>query len=173
MPLAHSHTIGASGNWLLGAVSFLVWGLRWFIGPLSPLLLLASGAVLPGWATLVLAALLIYPYLAPEGSLYSPAFCRFSLSMAAWLKGGSTLWITDEVLQAMPADESCSSGFMVCYHPHGLIPCGFTLNGAVRARAKRSEAMPLWLRFDATVSGVQAPVLFRVPILRCAPDARA
>ena len=43
-------------------------------------------------------ALLAFPYLVPEASLYSPAFCRFSLSMAGWLKGGSTLWITDEVL---------------------------------------------------------------------------
>ena len=156
MPLVHSHTIGASGNWLRGAIAFLfVWGLGQFIGPLSPLLLLASGAMLPccavlhvrpgasvqctlatrtsrlhgvctrgagqlasrrhalgartcrkcrvpwhprWWVTFVLIALLAFPYLVPEASLYSPAFCRFSLSMAGWLKGGSTLWITDEVL---------------------------------------------------------------------------
>ena len=43
MPLVHSHTIGASGNWLRGAVAFLVvWGLGQFIGLLSPLLLPAA-----------------------------------------------------------------------------------------------------------------------------------
>ena len=160
MPLVHSHTIGGSGNWLRGAVAFLfVWGLGQFIGPLSPLLLLASGAMLPccavltrtsvlyaratrtsrlhgvrtrgagqlalrrhalrvrvpasrtartvaphrWWVTVVLIALLAFPYLVPEASLYSPAFCRFSLSMAGWLKGGSTLWITDEERSACPA----------------------------------------------------------------------
>ena len=53
MPLVHSHTIGASGNWLRGAVAFLVvWGLGQFIGPLSPLLLLVCATVLPWWAVL-------------------------------------------------------------------------------------------------------------------------
>ena len=51
------------------------------------------------WVTFVFVALLAFPYLVPEASLYSPAFCRFSLGMAGWLKGGSTLWITDEVLR--------------------------------------------------------------------------
>jgi len=71
---------------------------------------------------------------------------------------------------------------MVYYHPHGLIPNGFALNGAVRARAQDNATyLPPWLPLNATVSGVQAPVLFKVPILRhillgfgcCVPATKA
>lgn len=64
-------------------------------------------------------------------------------------------------------EHDLNEGVMVSYHPHGLIPNGFTLNGAVRARAQDNATyLPSWLPLSFRVSGVQAPVLFRVPLLR-------
>ncbi|KAL3916185.1 MAG: hypothetical protein SGPRY_006929 [Prymnesium sp.] len=59
-----------------------------------------------------------------------------------------------------------NQSLLVCYHPHGLIPIGFTLNGALRARASTPSSLPSWLPLDARCSGVQAPVLFCIPLLR-------
>ena len=165
--LTHCHTIGASDDlWskLTGAVAFLcVWGLGEFVGPLSPLLLAWSAYALPWWLTAVFAAAMAYGFVVPEKSLYSPAWCRFVLSQAGWIKGGASLWLVDEVLKLAPR---VNESIMVCYHPHGLIPCGFALNGAVRGRSQLKEALPEWLPLDARCSGVQAPVLFKIPILR-------
>jgi len=168
MTLTLSHTIGGSDDIvtrLRGAAAFIfIWGGGEFVGPLSPILFIVAARTLPVYVTLAFAALLVYPFLVPEASLYSPAFCRFALDMAGWIKGGSSLWVTDDVKAEF--DKSDKSGIMVCFHPHGLIPVGFSLNGAVRARSKRPEALPAWFNFPASVSGVQAPVLFKVPILR-------
>jgi len=55
----------------------------------------------------------------------------------------------------------------VCYHPHGVIPLGFTLNGAIRAKTRQPDKyLPKEATLDHRVSGVQAPILFRIPILR-------
>ena len=181
--LTHCHTIGASDSLtsrLLGALAFtVVWGLGQFIGPLSLPLLLWSAVNLPYAITAILAAAMAYPFCVRPESLYSPLYCRFVLSMAGWLKGGSSLWASDDVLLLK---DRLNEGIMVCYHPHGLIPCGFTLNGAVRARAQDNATyLPPWMPLNATVSGVQAPVLFKIPILRhillgfgcCVPATKA
>mmetsp|Transcript_95143 Transcript_95143/g.307224 ORF Transcript_95143/g.307224 Transcript_95143/m.307224 type:complete len:339 (-) Transcript_95143:220-1236(-) len=181
--LTHCHTIGAENDLLTrlqGALAFLfVFGLGEFVGPLSPLLLAWSAAYLPPVVVAALAALMAYPFLVQPESLYSPRFCRFVLSMAGWLKGGASLWATEDVLKLA---DGINEGIMVTFHPHGLIPCGFCLNGAVRARAQdNARYVPPWLPLKPCVSGVQAPVLFRVPILRhillafgcCVPATKA
>ena len=153
----HCHTIGASDDVisrLKGALAFLcVWGLGEFVGPLSPLLLLASALTLPWYLTAVLAAAMAYAFLVPAEKLYSPMWCRFVLWQAGWIKGGANMWLSDEV-KALA--DRVNESIMVCYHPHGLIPCGFALNGAVRGRAQLPDALPEWLPLDARCSGVQA-----------------
>ena len=159
--LTHCHTIGASNRLsarLLGALAFTtVWGLGQFVGPLSLPLLVWSAFCLPWPVTATAAAIMAYPFCVSPESLYSPRFCRFILSMAGWLKGGSSLWVADDVLELAPR---VNTGLMVAYHPHGMIPCGFCLNGAVRARAQDNDAyVPSWLPMNATVSGVQGTSL--------------
>ena len=108
----------------------------------------------PWYLVLGAAAIMVYPFCVPPESLYSPRFCRFVLAQAGWLKGGSSLWASEEVVRA--TDGRVNEGIMVAYHPHGLIPCGFCLNGAVRARAQDNATyLPPWLPLNATVSGVQ------------------
>ena len=181
--LTHVHTIGESDDIctrLLGALSFtVVWGVGQFVGPLSLPLLAWAAFYLPWAVTAVIAAFMLYPFCVPPESLYSPRFCRFVLSQAGWLKGGSSMWVSEDVLHLK---DRVNEGIMVAYHPHGLIPCGFALNGAVRARAQKNEVyVPPWLPLNATVSGVQAPVLFKIPLLRhillgfgcCVPATKA
>lgn len=129
------------------------------VGPALPPL--AALALAAGWlrAFCAAAAVVALPYAValPE----SAAFARLVLASAYWLHDGATLHYTSDVLAAGPLDEGCA----VCYAPHGLIPWGFTLNGAVRAKTKLAHAQPSGFRVGARVSGVQAPVLFHVPIL--------
>ena len=134
--LVHAHTIGADdsiGSRLYGAIAFCaVWGLGEFIGPASPLLLAWSFYALPLWVTIAFASAMAYGFVVPERQLYSPRFCRFALAMAGWLRHGSTLWATEEV-----AGTGLDEGCMVAIHPHGMIPLGFTLNGAIRVSSRR------------------------------------
>lgn len=157
-------TIGAQPSTLdlaLGAgVHIMMWGGGMFLGPLALVGLPFLFATLPlRLASSVAAAVLTLVFMPalPE----SPKFCHLVLRTAALIKGGSTLWVADPVLPHI------SDNAMVCYHPHGVVPLGFVLNGAVRAKARRPE---LYLHEEAPishrVSGVQAPVLFRIPLLR-------
>lgn len=71
------------------------------------------------------------------------------------------MWVADEVVPHV------GDGVMVCYHPHGVIPHGFCLNGAIRAKTRQPEKnMPKEAMMHHSVSGLQAPILFRIPILR-------
>lgn len=91
----------------------------------------------------------------------SPDFCKLFLRTASLLKGGATLWVADDVA------PHYGDGVMVCYHPHGVIPLGFCFNGAVRAKTREpAKYQPKEVQISQSVSGVQAPVLFRIPILR-------
>ena len=165
--LTHCHTIGGSDDVctrLKGAIAFIfVWGCGQFLGPLSPVLLALAASKAPAWFTLVMIVAMGYAFVVPEESLYSPAWCRFVLSQAGWIKGGANLWATDDVLAL---NDRINESVMVCFHPHGLIPQGFVLNAAVRTRSQDPVNMPSWLQFDKTASGVQAPILFKIPILR-------
>merc|ERR1719350_1766258 len=55
---------------------------------------------------------------------------------------------------------------MVCYHPHGVIPMGFSLNGATRFKTRDPSHYHQGSNLDHHVSGVQAPVLFKIPLVR-------
>jgi len=169
--LPYCHAIGASDSLatrVQGAVAFLtVSVLMYVLGPLSPLLFVGSCLLLPWYLTFLFLAALVFPFVAPIESLYSPAFCRFALSMAGWLKGGSSIWTTEEVYKDIGGGTArVNHDLMVCYHPHGMIPCGFLLNGAIRGRSKDPSLQPPWCPLDWRVSGIQAPVLFTIPILR-------
>lgn len=180
--LTHCHTIGGANDLLSrirGALAFIfVWGLGEFVGPLSPLVIIISAVFLPFYVTGALAIAMGYSFAVSAKSLYSPEFCRFFLWQANWIKGGASLWLSSEVFKI--ADQ-VNDGVMVCYHPHGLIPCGFCLNGAIRGRAQQPDALPSWLPLNARCSGVQAPILFKIPILRhillatgcCVPATKA
>jgi 2-acylglycerol O-acyltransferase 2 len=145
------------------------------VGPALPLL--AALALAVGWLRTFCAAMAVIalPYVVaiPESAM----FARLVLSSAYWLHGGATLHYTSDVLAAGPVDEGCA----VCYAPHGLIPWGFTLNGAVRAKTKLVHSQPSSFRVGSRVSGVQAPVLFHIPILNvylkllgcCTPATKA
>ena len=152
--LTHCHTIGAASDIYTrakGAVSFLaVWGLGEFVGPLSPFILLWSVFYLPWYVSAALLAAMSYAFVVPEQSLYSPAWCRFVLSQAGWIKGGANLWVSNDVLAladrvneslmvSAPPESSDRLGLprravrlpsshsvfdirtQVCYHPHGLM----------------------------------------------------
>ena len=109
--------------------------------------------------------------LSMAASRHSPAWCRFYISAAGWFKKGVHIHMEKRALAAIAASPS-----MWCMHPHGTsIGFGFSLNGAVRLRAE-DEATFLPPEFTESVSvercrradGVQAPVLFRIPLLRSA-----
>lgn len=158
-----SHTVGGDGRLhtrVLGALSAIViWGGGLFLGPAVPLLIV--GCALTGHlvTAAVLTAVVVVPLLVkvPE----SPRFAQFMMASAGWLKGGATVHFTAEVLDAGPIND----GTMVCYHPHGLLPFAFPLNGAVRAKTRKPEYQSAAVRLGPRVTGVQAPVLFRIPIL--------
>lgn len=157
------HTIPAAANaleyWTAAAVHIAVWGGGMMVGPFLLLVAPFAPFVLPWRQALALdsavAALLVVRL------AESPWFNRVFLRTAALLKGGSTIWIADSVLPHV------GEGAMVCYHPHGIIPMGFSLNGAVRAKTRQPHKFwPAEAPLDHRVSGVQAAVLFQVPILR-------
>jgi len=91
---------------------------------------------------------------------HSDAFCRFYLRAAACV-GGATLWLKEDIIE-----DAISPGAMLCYHPHGVIPLGFSFNGGLREKAKRPEDyLPAGIKVSANSMGVEAPVLFRIPFL--------
>jgi 2-acylglycerol O-acyltransferase 2 len=149
-----------------GLVHVLVWGAGMFVGPCSPFILailLWCGRVV---TAAIFAAAIAYSFVFPPKE--SPLFCRLFLQSAYWLRKGSTLWIGSEILEAAKAaGDDIAKDHMVCYHPHGVIPLGFSINGAIRAKARTLDVFERnELPFDHTVSGVQAQVLFRMPLLR-------
>jgi len=157
-------TIGADaslGEKIVAAgVHILVWGGGMVLGPSLLLSIPMFFALFSrSFATLCTATVTLLSCLPPLRE--SPAFCRLFLRTASLLKGGSTLWVANEVLPHI------GDGVMVCYHPHGVIPLGFTMNGAIRAKARQPQKyLPKEAMISDRVSGVQAPVLFKMPILR-------
>jgi hypothetical protein len=68
----------------------------------------------------------------------------------------STLWVEDDTLEDILAEKDKHPA-MYCYHPHGVLAFGFSLNGAVRAKAQDPpNFVPLeWTKMDSNVSGIQ------------------
>merc|ERR1719226_475075 len=133
----------------------MIWGGGMFVGPFSlvvvPILLVLNPGCFSFTLAIVTALLMFAPDM-PE----SPMFSRLYLRTASLLRGGSTIWVHDSVVPHV------GDGVMVCYHPHGVIPLGFTLNGAIRAKTRQpSRYLPEGVSISHKVSGVQAPVLFK------------
>lgn len=173
----HSHRIGdgtgTTGNgidlsgikcsispwtYFKGAIAHcMVWG-GLQLGALSPVVTLATYQLLGPRCAVLFLACAILSVLAP--ARHSPAFCRFYLGSAACV-GGSTVWVPDKILQLLQG-----RGYLVCFHPHGILPLGFSFNGALRVKAEAPEQfLPASFNFPKDCNGVQAPVLWRVPFL--------
>eukprot|EP00928_Gymnodinium_smaydae_P054683 TRINITY_DN38414_c0_g1_i1.p1 TRINITY_DN38414_c0_g1~~TRINITY_DN38414_c0_g1_i1.p1 ORF type:complete len:356 (-),score=51.67 TRINITY_DN38414_c0_g1_i1:152-1171(-) len=158
------HTIGASPGWFdvvpAVLIHVLVWGGGMTVGPLSVVIAPFLYFIIPFRYALAFSAVVGGLVLMPELP-ESPLINRLFLRTACLLKGGSTLWISDEVLPHI------NDFIMVCFSPHGIIPHGFTFNGAIRAKTRQPQLyLPKEAIIDHRVSGVQAPVLFKIPILR-------
>ena len=162
-----SHRLPSHGQFL-GSLSITVILGCMAVGPLLPgicIVLVATGWVSAG---LTLAAMVGTSMYVAE---HSPRWCRFYLKAAGFFTEGVFLHIEKRSIQAIKDHRS-----MWCMHPHGTsIGFGFSLNGAVRLRAE-DEGTFLPAEFIAGMSvdrlrqadGVQAPVLFRIPLLRSA-----
>ncbi|CAK9091615.1 Diacylglycerol O-acyltransferase 2 (Acyl-CoA retinol O-fatty-acyltransferase) (ARAT) (Retinol O-fatty-acyltransferase) (Diglyceride acyltransferase 2) [Durusdinium trenchii] len=152
-------SLGPSISWssyLRGALAHsLVWG-SLQVGALSPFITLALYHLQgPGTAVFFLS-MAVLSVLVPFS--HSPSFCRFYLGSAACV-GGSTVWVPEKILQRLQA-----GGYLVCFHPHGILPLGFSFNGALRVKAEEpTQFLPESFNFPKDCNGVQAPVLWRVP----------
>merc|ERR1719468_365642 len=55
---------------------------------------------------------------------------------------------------------------MVCMHPHGILPLGFSFNGAIRVKTQQpGQYLPPGVNIREDCNGVQAPVLWRIPFI--------
>lgn len=154
------HTIGTTGKlgYCSGALAFTtVWG-GLQAGALSPFLTLLLYRVAGPCTAMAFAVLSAVSVLLPVS--HSPAFCRFYLK-AASLTGGSTCWFSDRVVKT-----GAGSHFMVCMHPHGILPLGFSFNGAIRVKTQQpANYLPSGVNIRDDCNGVQAPVLWRIPFM--------
>lgn len=153
------HTLGGEGGvlaYVSGVVAFVtVWG-GVQAGTLSPFIVAGLYRYLGLRSAATFLALAAASLLAPFR--HSPAFCRFYLGAAACC-GGATVWFSEALVPIM-----CGDGYMVCMHPHGILPLGFSLNGAIRAKTRQPDKyLPAGIELADDCSGVQAPVLWRVP----------
>ncbi|CAE7508166.1 DGA1 [Symbiodinium microadriaticum] len=153
----HSHRIGGEGglDYLIGASAhLLVWG-GLQLGALSPVLTLCLWRL--DWrAGLCFLALALFTVLCP--ARHSKHFCRFYLKAASTV-GGATAWVPDSIMQLLQGHS-----YLVCFHPHGVLPLGFSFNAALRVKAQQPEIyLPESFHFPEDCDGVQAPVLWRLP----------
>jgi len=143
-------------TYLKGAIAHcLVWG-GLQLGALSPVITFFLYNFLGPRSSVLFILCALFSVLAP--SRHSPAFCRFYLGSAACV-GGSTVWVPEKILELLQR-----RGYLVCFHPHGILPLGFSFNGALRVKAEAPEQfLPESFNFPKDCNGVQAPVLWRVP----------
>jgi 2-acylglycerol O-acyltransferase 2 len=136
------------------------------VGPMIPFIIL--GLALLGYyqaAATTAGVIATSMYLAGHSTLW----CRFYLRAAGWFQKGVFIHFEPRAINAIQENTS-----MWCMHPHGVfVGFGFSLNGAVRLRAEKEEEY-LPKEFNLTIerlrscNGVQAPVLFKVPLIRSA-----
>jgi hypothetical protein len=161
-----SHPLPVSSK-LSGAIPILMILLTMICGPLSPLFLFLLFWLEYYTFGVILSFLLFFPFLLTIDE--SPFLCRFMLDGASWFDHPVTLHLEDAVIETIKKHD----GSMWCMHPHGTsVGFGFVLNGAIRFKADLpSQYLPQeveqYLSQDRLrqISGVQAPVLFKIPIL--------
>lgn len=160
--IVSSHTIGKDASLAERAkgalAALIIWFGLLFGGTMLPVVsawCAVCGRPLPALAT-ALVALLSVVLPMPEVAAVS----RFFLRTASFLRGGATVHFTRKVVRAAPLDEST----VFAFHPHGVLPWGFALNGAVRAKARSPEYQAPEVHFGPRVTGIMAPVLFYIPL---------
>jgi len=134
------------------------------IGPLIPLFIFGLAAVGSYTVAFTLLSLVLTSM---AFASHSPSWCRFFLRSSGWFKEGCFLHFEQRSIDSIKEHSS-----MWAMHPHGTsIGFGFSLNGAVRLRAE-DEATYLPIAFTVPkerlrrCNGVQAPAMFKVPLLR-------
>jgi hypothetical protein len=172
LDIALSHKLsGCTGPWarLQGFLALAtVWIGSFFLGPLTPLVVWWLIRVDLTPLAVILGCWVLKSYLLPPAAGGSPTFCRFYLKAARWFDGGASLHLSRGCVDRLTALEDGPT--MICFHPHGILPIGFTLNGAVRWVARDGDSLPARLRENKTVpdrvSGVMAAAIFQIPVLR-------
>ena len=153
---------------LLGALAITSIFVCMILGPMIPGII-----VLLFWFGYwkVALALTIGTVLSMVTARHSKTWCRFYTLAAGWFRPGVHIHMERRALEAIAASPS-----MWCMHPHGTsIGFGFSLNGAVRLRTE-DEATYLPSEFVESIpiercrkaDGVQAPILFKIPLMRSA-----
>jgi len=158
--------------------------------------LVLASMVLGPLLTLCIPLLLVLGYIRVAATLgvvlattmfvagYSPTWCVMYMKVASWFTKGVHLHFEERAVVAFGQYPS-----LWCLHPHGTaVGLGFTLNGAIRFRTLQpTKFVPpavdavLMPHRQASCSGVMAPVLFTIPLLRnvllgfgcCTPATKA
>eukprot|EP00929_Paragymnodinium_shiwhaense_P028627 TRINITY_DN16563_c0_g1_i1.p1 TRINITY_DN16563_c0_g1~~TRINITY_DN16563_c0_g1_i1.p1 ORF type:complete len:353 (-),score=75.87 TRINITY_DN16563_c0_g1_i1:125-1183(-) len=171
-----SHRIGGddASSYAVGAAAMTaLWG-SLYMGILSPFVTLLLWRWVSFRAAALFAATAVATVVVP--TRHSARFCRFYLN-AASCAGGATVWFPESLIELLKGD-----GFMACIHPHGILPLGFSFNGALRGKAMLDDIyLPKGVKLSPKVTGVEAPVLWRVPFIAatlemlgaCTPASKA
>mmetsp|Transcript_18400 Transcript_18400/g.27268 ORF Transcript_18400/g.27268 Transcript_18400/m.27268 type:complete len:360 (+) Transcript_18400:29-1108(+) len=151
------------GGFVISSVLFCL-----FWGPLIPVILVVA-TIMGHVQTSATIGICILSSMAV--ARHSPTLCRCFLQSCGYFTKGVTVHYEPEMLSAIA--ESVV-GSLWCMHPHGTsLGMGFTLNGAIRFRAHDEERY-VHPQFRQTMpqtrlraaDGVQAPVLFNLPLVR-------
>lgn len=100
----------------------------------------------------------------------SSTVCRMYLCCVGWFDNGVTLHIEEDCVPKLEEDN----GSLWCLHPHGTsVGFGFSINGALRYKADLparylhpTVAAKIGAARLERVSGVMAPILFKLPFVR-------
>lgn len=164
------HTLKGNGGFLdkaVGAMVISVLLTSMSVGPFVPIigmLLMYWGMFYSGLFLFLAAA---FTFLPMKENVF---VCRLVMQASKWFDKGVTVVLEESALEAMEVND----GSMWCMHPHGTaLGFGFLLNGALRFKAMQPDQyLPEGLdqlvspERLAKASGIQAPVLFRLPFVR-------
>lgn len=152
---------GSIVDTLLGLAAILTMLSTWFCGVFFPLILGALWYFQLRTAFNLFLGVAVLLYVTPFEQ--SPAWTRFILKMSLFFKGGATMHVEPEVIEAL--EESAS---IWCLHPHGLLMFSFVLNGALRVYAgDEKHYLPGMLRGKGwRAGGVAEPLLWWLPFIR-------
>jgi len=149
-----------------------------FIGPMIPLVLIWL-FIFGYYQVVITSAIVVVSSMFLLSNDHSPMFCRLLLQCSGYFLKGVTLHIERNAIstavQANKNEDQNGTGSMWCMHPHGTsIGYGFILNGAMRFRTNHESKYvhPDSLHFGMSqerlrnAHGVQAPILFKLPLIR-------